>query len=469
MKQKLIKSKKRVREFAEVFTPDFIVKDMCDLIPAEMWENIESTFLEPSCVDSETEFFNGYKWIKISEYNNEKVLCYNTKNMRAELLKPIRYIKQKTEEKMVLWASPKLNMCLSCDHKVLFYNYKNKLKWDTAQNVYKNYYANSNGFRGKIPNTFNYGGKLNLNEWELRLAIACNADGRLLGKFKKSYQIRVKKQRKSDRLKMLLQKCGITYKYKIYDGYHDYTFISPLGCKFFPEEWVNLTPKLKSVFIEEIAFWDGCITKEGATQYCSNKKKDIDIVQFIAHSIGYRTNVFNDVRYKNTNYRLTIYKGSDLALDRRHKNYFSLIDPPDGYKYCFTVKTGALILRRQNKIFITGNCGNGNFLVEILARKYTFCQNEKDGLKALASVVGVDIQADNCHECRTRLLKQFMGQFPQASELTILLASGILANNIICGDFLDPNEKLKALGAVPDENYIKAKNKLKEKQKNASK
>ena len=115
--------------------------------------------------------------------------------------------------------------------------------------------------------------------------------------------------------------------------------------------------------------------------------------------------------------------------------------------------------------FLEPSCGTGNFLVEILARKYNFCQNEKDGLKALASVVGVDIQADNCHECRTRLLKQFITQFPQASELSILLASGILANNIICGDFLDPNEKLKSLGAMPDENYIKAKNRLKEKQK----
>ena len=45
---KQIKSKKRVKEFAEVFTPDFIVKDMCDLIPSEIWENIESTFLEPA-------------------------------------------------------------------------------------------------------------------------------------------------------------------------------------------------------------------------------------------------------------------------------------------------------------------------------------------------------------------------------------------------------------------------------------
>lgn len=44
-----IKSKERVSKFGEVFTPEHIVSDMCDLIPTEIWQNIDSTFLEPSC------------------------------------------------------------------------------------------------------------------------------------------------------------------------------------------------------------------------------------------------------------------------------------------------------------------------------------------------------------------------------------------------------------------------------------
>lgn len=44
-----IKSKERVSKFGEVFTPEHIVKDMCDLIPSKIWQNIDSTFLEPSC------------------------------------------------------------------------------------------------------------------------------------------------------------------------------------------------------------------------------------------------------------------------------------------------------------------------------------------------------------------------------------------------------------------------------------
>lgn len=49
MPEKLIKSKQRVSDFGEVFTPAHIVKDMCDLVPEEMWVNIDITFLEPAC------------------------------------------------------------------------------------------------------------------------------------------------------------------------------------------------------------------------------------------------------------------------------------------------------------------------------------------------------------------------------------------------------------------------------------
>lgn len=45
----LIKSCTRVRDLGEVFTPRKIVRDMCNLIPKEIWKDIDTTFLEPSC------------------------------------------------------------------------------------------------------------------------------------------------------------------------------------------------------------------------------------------------------------------------------------------------------------------------------------------------------------------------------------------------------------------------------------
>ena len=47
---KLTKSKQRVRDHGEVFTPDFIVDDMLNLVYNET-QRIESRFLEPACGD----------------------------------------------------------------------------------------------------------------------------------------------------------------------------------------------------------------------------------------------------------------------------------------------------------------------------------------------------------------------------------------------------------------------------------
>lgn len=46
----LTKSKKRIRDHGEVFTPDFIVNDMLDLVYDET-QRIDSRFLEPACGD----------------------------------------------------------------------------------------------------------------------------------------------------------------------------------------------------------------------------------------------------------------------------------------------------------------------------------------------------------------------------------------------------------------------------------
>lgn len=47
-KQNLIKSKNRVRNLGEVFTPPELVCEMLDTLPENVWEN-DKTFFEPTC------------------------------------------------------------------------------------------------------------------------------------------------------------------------------------------------------------------------------------------------------------------------------------------------------------------------------------------------------------------------------------------------------------------------------------
>ena len=86
--------------------------------------------------------------------------------------------------------------------------------------------------------------------------------------------------------------------------------------------------------------------------------------------------------------------------------------------------------------FLEPACGNGNFLVEIYARKLARCKDEKDGLKALASIVGIDIQQDNVDESRLRLRSMFLDKFPNANNFCLYMLETILCNNIICADSL---------------------------------
>ena len=115
--------------------------------------------------------------------------------------------------------------------------------------------------------------------------------------------------------------------------------------------------------------------------------------------------------------------------------------------------------------FLEPACGTRNFLAEIYARKLQKCRNEKDGLKALNSIYGVDIQSDNVAESRLRLVEMFVDKFPEANDFVRITALAIARNNIICDDFLNPQtETLKSWGCTADEKYVKAIEKIKKRE-----
>lgn len=106
--------------------------------------------------------------------------------------------------------------------------------------------------------------------------------------------------------------------------------------------------------------------------------------------------------------------------------------------------------------FLEPACGTGNFLAEIYSRKLQYCKSEKDGLKALASIYGIDIMPDNVAESRVRLVNIFLDKFPKANTFAFLSALCIVNSHIICDDALNPKtEIVKSWGITADESYCK--------------
>lgn len=106
--------------------------------------------------------------------------------------------------------------------------------------------------------------------------------------------------------------------------------------------------------------------------------------------------------------------------------------------------------------FLEPACGTGNFLAEILERKLKLCKSVKDGLKAINSLFGIDIQDDNCQECRERLLNIFKTHFPEANEFVLTVARKLLKTHIVCDDMLNPQtEIVQSWGITPDKDYVK--------------
>ena len=100
--------------------------------------------------------------------------------------------------------------------------------------------------------------------------------------------------------------------------------------------------------VEEIKYWN---CKDGVITYKSTDKDLIDFIQYALHANGYIANIN---KYKNE-YRLICHESSSVLLDiSKHviEDYQG-----DGFMYCFEVPTGFLLVRRSNKVYISGDSG----------------------------------------------------------------------------------------------------------------
>lgn len=119
-----------------------------------------------------------------------------------------------------------------------------------------------------------------------------------------------------------------------------------------------------------------------------------------------------------------------------------------------------------DKTVLEPACGNGNFLVEIIARKLETASKEEDVklavFKAYSTVYGIDILGDNVRESRARMLAKILDndiicerldkETEEDKHKLITAIKFVMEQNIILGNALD-GKKVTDIGESTNEDF----------------
>lgn len=369
------------------------VQEQLDVINDSLHRTISLITGKAGCVDCDTEFFNGTGWKKIADYSyGDKVLQFN-KDGTADLVEPLNYIKQPKEYLWHFETMYGLDQCLSEEHNCVLVSQKGNLKEEQFDSVMKR--QNELSFYDKFITSFSYNGTgIDMSDTMLRLMVAASADCSYDYNADETWntynraRFRIKKARKILRLINLIKGLKLDYEIKTFendDHVNIYVYL-PYRIKEFPKEWYNCSRHQLEIIAEEVMYWDGDYVRKD--RYSTTNKNNADFIQFVFSSLGKRANILEsdrrgrihnvngkDYETKSIEYTVSITDRSNVGLccDKR-KNHmptkFEKYKTKDGYEYCFTVPSHMLVLRRNNKIFITGNCGKTSIMRAII-KTYT--------------------------------------------------------------------------------------------------
>lgn len=352
------------------------------------------------CVDAETEFLSQDGWKKISEYNDgDKVMQVSQMGLEATLVEPISYIKKPCEWFYAIKSERgSIDQWLSPDHNVAYsVRSKTRLNKKNIEDVLRINDRNKNGFEGTVPCVYDYsdGFNLGLSENHLRLAVALKADGYLQTESTGYYTVRLKKERKIKRLKYILDSMDYDYnvRYQESTGYEIFTLRAP-WCSKRLSDWMMCSKEDAQIIMDEYSFWDGDVNPIGnrMSRFSTTIKEEADAMQYFGNICGFRSTIsisnrageestINGKEYsrKSVNYNVLFTSTTHVELlpynkGTGEKTYPEKVPSVDGYKYCFTVPSGYLVLRRNDKVFVTGNSG------KTFCATYRACQLLNSGL-----------------------------------------------------------------------------------------
>ena len=335
------------------------------------------------CTSADTEFLTPTGWKRMDEYVEGDLIAQWSTDGKMSFVTPDSYVVLPCSE-LIWFHNKSLSMMLSDEHRVPVYDWRGKFCVKTAEALEKKL------SRHRIPTTFvpPYADAPVSDEF-IRLAVAINADAHHC-KVGIRTVICVRKDRKKERLRWLLEANSIEFKEHKYRRPSELTFsfVSPYKEKTFSSQfWWELSSRQLGVVVEEMPNWDGLY--EGAdVRYYSSAKTDADFIQYAVHAVGGKATI-STVQYPDKpKWRPTYVvhvamPGSTKAVVsvRTDGTAVERVPTTDGRKYCFSVPTSFFVARHGGCVFVTGNSGKSVGCVIEVFRQAMQMPPCKDGIR----------------------------------------------------------------------------------------
>ena len=325
--------------------------------------------LDWNCLDTKTEILTNRGWKKYNQITLEdKVYSMNLNNQKLELKKIDNiFIYNDYKGKMISYEHERVNFCCTLNHRFLMHNYRpirniDKLEFNVADEITENgrfFIVGTEGFEGQ---EFLLDNQVRLIGWILsegHFDSTCKGIHIYQNIGKKANIIRqLLKDLKLEFSEYHYPQSQVTNKvinFRILA--HNDGFYRDLlkAKKEIPNICYNLSVRQKRLLIETMMQGDGHWYTKNSGCYYSSSFALIEQFQLLATLAGYNVRIESDIRKRDdkiyTNYVARILKKKNVMYRNYLKNYIDY----KGKIWCISTQFENFIIRRNNKVMISGN------------------------------------------------------------------------------------------------------------------
>jgi ribonucleoside-diphosphate reductase beta chain len=357
------------------------------------------------CFAKGTEILTEKGWVDFADLTTEKVAQFDPITSEISFVIPTHKTRYHYEGDMIEFDGQRLHQCVTPNHRICFRRYGEKsYKFTEAKNM-------SFSRNNVIPVAGNKpAGRTALTAKE-RFLIALQADGYVVrrnsttgynynGKLKGTIPVKFcfAKQRKIKRIKGIIEDIGWKYSETL-DRNHNRTIVTakvPIT-EFISKDfdWVdleNVSSEWCLSFLDEIVRWDGSIAPNGGRRYCTTNKKCFDVVQAVGALCGMRVSPSRVKLPSGKIYYTASLVPKPVVVAEVSKSY----KPYKGEVFCVTVPTGAIVIRSNSHVSVSGNCLHVQAYLTLLDNYLPDPEERNQAFAAVDNIPSIKRKADFC-------------------------------------------------------------------------